>query len=96
MEDLPAAAGAAGASRPHTDAGIFTDRAFSDLLLTFVIDDVCNFLALLRIEGKIALQDCACLVVSMTAYEAGGAAGASLAINPGLGGSQSGTTPKGS
>jgi hypothetical protein len=33
-------------------------------------------------------------MVSMTAYEAGGAAGASLAINPGLGG-KSGTTPKG-
>jgi hypothetical protein len=32
--------------------------------------------------------------VSMTAYEAGGAAGASLAINPGLGRSQSGPTPK--
>lgn len=35
-------------------------------------------------------------VVSVTAYEAGGAAGASLAINPGLGGARSGTTPKGS
>ncbi len=35
-------------------------------------------------------------MVSMTAYEAGGAAGASLAINPGLGGSRSGSTPKGS
>ena len=33
-------------------------------------------------------------MVSMTAYEAGGAAGASLAINPGLGGARSGT-PKG-
>ncbi|MET4069620.1 hypothetical protein ABID58_004422 [Bradyrhizobium sp. S3.2.6] len=32
----------------------------------------------------------------MTAYEAGGAAGASLAINPGLGGAQSGTASKGS
>ena len=31
-------------------------------------------------------------VVSVTAYEAGGAAGASLAINPGLGGARSGTT----
>ncbi|MET3333127.1 MULTISPECIES: DUF7168 domain-containing protein [Bradyrhizobium] len=35
-------------------------------------------------------------MVSMTAYEAGGAAGASLAINPGLGESQSGTAHKGS
>ncbi|PPQ18915.1 hypothetical protein CV770_13270 [Bradyrhizobium sp. AC87j1] len=35
-------------------------------------------------------------MVSMTAYEAGGAAGASLAINPGLGGARSGTTAKGS
>ncbi|MDA9450316.1 MULTISPECIES: DUF7168 domain-containing protein [Bradyrhizobium] len=35
-------------------------------------------------------------MVSMTAYEAGGAAGASLAINPGLGESQSGTARKGS
>ncbi|PDT87743.1 hypothetical protein CO669_22960 [Bradyrhizobium sp. Y36] len=34
--------------------------------------------------------------VSMTAYEAGGAAGASLAINPGLVGTQSGTTRRGS
>ena len=34
-------------------------------------------------------------MVSMTAYEAGGAAGASLAINPGLGGARSGTTRKG-
>jgi hypothetical protein len=34
-------------------------------------------------------------MVSMTAYEAGGAAGASLAINPGLG-EQSGTTREGS
>lgn len=33
-------------------------------------------------------------IVSMTAYEAGGAAGASLAINPGLGGARSGTTAK--
>ncbi|EHR03390.1 hypothetical protein Bra471DRAFT_04165 [Bradyrhizobium sp. WSM471] len=30
----------------------------------------------------------------MTAYEAGGAAGASIAINPGLGESQSRTAPK--
>lgn len=35
-------------------------------------------------------------MVSMTAYEAGGAAGASLAISPGLGGPQSGTSAKGS
>ncbi|AWL96112.1 MULTISPECIES: DUF7168 domain-containing protein [Bradyrhizobium] len=35
-------------------------------------------------------------MVSMTAYEAGGAAGASLAINPGLGESQSETARKGS
>jgi hypothetical protein len=34
-------------------------------------------------------------MVSMTAYEAGGAAGASLAINPGLGEPQSGTARKG-
>jgi hypothetical protein len=35
-------------------------------------------------------------MVSMTADEAGDAAGASLAINPGLGESQSRTTPNGS
>jgi hypothetical protein len=35
-------------------------------------------------------------MVSMTAYEAGGAAGASLAISPGLGGPRSGTPAKGS
>ena len=34
-------------------------------------------------------------MVSMTAYEAGGAAGATLAINPGVGGGSSRSKPKG-
>lgn len=48
-----------------------------------------------RLDLKMRTQRSASRMVSMTAYEAGGAAGASLAINPGLGKSQSGTTPKG-
>jgi len=49
-----------------------------------------------KLDLKMRTQRSASRMVSMTAYEAGGAAGASLAINPGLGGSQSRTTPKGS
>jgi hypothetical protein len=49
-----------------------------------------------KLDLKIRTQRSTSRMVSMTAYEAGGAAGASLAINPGLGGSQSRTTPKGS
>jgi hypothetical protein len=48
-----------------------------------------------KLDLKMRTQRSASRMVSMTAYEAGGAAGASLAINPGLGKSQSGTTPKG-
>lgn len=48
-----------------------------------------------RLDLNMRTQRSASRMVSMTAYEAGGAAGASLAINPGLGKSQSGTTPKG-
>jgi len=49
-----------------------------------------------KLDLKLRTQRSSGRMVSMTAYEAGGAAGASLAINPGLGESQSGTTPKGS
>lgn len=48
-----------------------------------------------KLDLKLRTQRSSGRMVSMTAYEAGGAAGASLSINPGLGG-QSGTTPKGS
>jgi hypothetical protein len=48
-----------------------------------------------KLDLRMRTQRSASRMVSMTAYEAGGAAGASLAINPGLGKSQSGTTPKG-
>jgi Protein of unknown function (DUF2786) len=48
-----------------------------------------------KLDLKMRTQRSASRMVSMTAYEAGGAAGASLVINPGLGKSQSGTTPKG-
>jgi hypothetical protein len=49
-----------------------------------------------KLDLKIRTQRSTSRMVSMTAYEAGGAAGASLAINPGLGEARSGTTPKGS
>src|SRR5204862_6691509 len=49
-----------------------------------------------KLDLKMRAQRSTSRMVSMTAYEAGGAAGASLAINPGLRGSQSRTTPKGS
>jgi hypothetical protein len=49
-----------------------------------------------KLDLKLRTQRSSGRMVSMTAYEAGGAAGASLAINPGLGESQSGTTSKGS
>jgi hypothetical protein len=49
-----------------------------------------------KLDLKIRTQRSTSRMVSMTAYEAGGAAGASLAINPGLGEAQSRTAPKGS
>ena len=49
-----------------------------------------------KLDLKMRTQRSASRMVSMTAYEAGGAAGASLAINPGLGESQSETARKGS
>jgi Protein of unknown function (DUF2786) len=49
-----------------------------------------------KLDLKMRTQRSSSRMVSMTAYEAGGAAGASLAINPGLAGSQSRTAPKGS
>ena len=49
-----------------------------------------------KLDLKMRTQRSGSRLVSMTAYEAGGAAGASLAINPGLGASQTRTTPKGS
>jgi hypothetical protein len=49
-----------------------------------------------KLDLKLRTQRSNGRMVAMTAYEAGGAAGASLAINPGLGGLQSGTAPKGS
>ncbi|MGY4332944.1 hypothetical protein ACVWWG_007361 [Bradyrhizobium sp. LB7.2] len=49
-----------------------------------------------KLDLKMRTQRSTSRMVSMTAYEAGGAAGASLAINPGLGESPSRTTPNGS
>ena len=49
-----------------------------------------------KLDLKMRTQRSTSRMVSMTAYEAGGAAGASLAINPGLGKPQSRTTPKAS
>ena len=53
-----------------------------------------------KLDLRMRTQRSTSRMVSRTAYEAGGAAGASLAINPGLGKSlgaaQSRTTPKGS
>ncbi|MCP2210174.1 hypothetical protein AB7M42_004735 [Bradyrhizobium diazoefficiens] len=48
-----------------------------------------------KLDLKLRTQRSTGRMVSMAAYEAGGAAGGSLAINPGLGEAQSGTTPKG-
>jgi len=47
-----------------------------------------------RLNLKLRTKPSTSRMVSMTAYEAGGAAGASLAINPGLGEAQSSATPK--
>ena len=47
-----------------------------------------------KLDLKLRSQRGAGRMVSMTAYEAGGAAGASLAIDPGLGETQSGNTRK--
>ena len=47
-----------------------------------------------KLDLKLRNQRSSGRMVSMTAYEAGGAAGASLAINPGLGEWRSGTTSK--
>jgi hypothetical protein len=52
-----------------------------------------------KLDLKLRTQRSSGRTVSMTAYEAGGAAGESLVINPGLGDAQSGksgTAPKGS
>jgi hypothetical protein len=49
-----------------------------------------------KLDLKMQTQRSSSRMVSMTAYEAGGAAGASLAINPGLGETQSRATRKGS
>jgi hypothetical protein len=49
-----------------------------------------------KLDLKMRAQRSTSRMVSMTAYEAGGAAGASLAINPGLGEAPSRTTAKGS
>ncbi|MGY4507010.1 DUF7168 domain-containing protein [Bradyrhizobium sp. USDA 3650] len=59
------------------------------VLKTSVVDAEFDKLGL-----KMRTQRSASRMVSMTAYEAGGAAGASLTINPGLGKAQSGTTSK--
>ena len=48
-----------------------------------------------KLDLRMRTQRSSSRMVSMTAYEAGGAAGASLAINPGLGESRSGTASKG-
>ncbi|BAL76802.1 DUF7168 domain-containing protein [Bradyrhizobium cosmicum] len=47
-----------------------------------------------KLDLRLRTQRGGSRMVSMTAYEAGGAAGASLAINPGLGGAESGTKHK--
>lgn len=47
-----------------------------------------------KLDLKLRVARSTSRIVSVTAYEAGGAAGASLAINPGLGGARSGTTAK--
>ncbi|PDT87744.1 hypothetical protein CO669_22970 [Bradyrhizobium sp. Y36] len=49
-----------------------------------------------KLDLKLRTVRSASRMVSMTAYEAGGAAGASLAINPGLGEAHPGTASKGS
>ncbi|WP_431203296.1 DUF7168 domain-containing protein [Bradyrhizobium betae] len=61
------------------------------LLKTSVVDAELD-----KLDLKLRTVRSTSRMVSMTAYEAGGAAGASLAINPGLGGAQSGATRKGS
>ena len=47
-----------------------------------------------RLDLKLRTTRSSSRMVSMTAYEAGGAAGASLAINPGVGEARAGTAPK--
>jgi len=44
-----------------------------------------------KLDLKIRTQRSTSRMVSMTAFEAGGAAGTSLAINPGLGGARKGS-----
>jgi hypothetical protein len=49
-----------------------------------------------RLDLKLRTQRSSSRMVSMTAYDAGGAAGASLVINPGIGEAQAATAPEGS
>lgn len=79
---------AINASRDHINES--TGRGLV-VLKTSVVDAEFD-----KLDLKMRTQRSSSRMVSMTAYEAGGAAGASLAINPGLAGSQSRTAPKGS
>ncbi|WOH80178.1 hypothetical protein RX327_30760 [Bradyrhizobium sp. BEA-2-5] len=47
---LPIAAGTALARRAHADPSVFDDSSFFDFSAAFILDNVGDFLTLLRIE----------------------------------------------